>query len=169
MRRKKMNSNLSKRFRVLAMSLALIGTMLVGPMSNTADASADGCTPAPYGSVCIYVTGKGLNVKKISVARSKIDLSLICHYAGEVEIRPPKGRKYSLPVQSQNNCAVGRAWFNWYGNWNFPHGTRIFVHFYEDGKKVGGSPAITVLEKDWLSRAASHFPKIKFPKIKLGW
>lgn len=153
MRRKKMNNNLVKRFRILAMSLALIGTMLLGPMSDTAMATATGCTSGPGGrQVCIKVTGRGLTVNNIRAIETRPFNPLdprtwnnICKYSAKVEvIYPDGGGTKWLERKSRSNCATGAAWFDWPVNAHYPPKTRIKVHFFENGKEMGGAPAITV-------------------------
>jgi hypothetical protein len=147
-----MNSNLSKRFRVLAMSLALIGMMPVGLMNNTAEASATGCTRGDGGKVCISVNGKGLNVKSVRATFQRDGGKEICDYSAKVVVKYPKGGGTELQKKGRSNCTLGApfgiAYFDWNVNRDFPHGSKVYVYFYVRGKDVGGHPAITVKKKD---------------------
>jgi hypothetical protein len=130
--------------------LALLGsiasvvsvTMLSVPVPPAS--AAQGCTPAPFGYVCVTANGKGTRITSVGVQRGKGDKSLICNYRGRVVVTSPSGKTLWSRTSSRNQCTPLRAWFGWKVNRSFPAGSQICSSFYENGTKQGGSPCLTV-------------------------
>ncbi|MDQ3740109.1 MAG: hypothetical protein M3389_04110, partial [Actinomycetota bacterium] len=131
-----------------AAAAVVIGT-LGAPAS--AQASADGCTGAPNGYVCVQVEGESRYVERLGAVRGKANWSGICDYRAKVVVRAPSGRKWRYWSPWHRGCSYGRAWFDWYPRRNFPHESRVCATFYEDGtrrrrgKRQGGVPCVTIL------------------------
>lgn len=109
----------------------------------------DGCTAAPHGYVCVQAVGKrgSTSITKVGVSRGKVDKSFICKYRGEVRVLSPSSKVLWKRTASRQNCAIGRAWFNFDIKGNFPNGSRVCSRFYEGGQQQGGSPCITLKSK----------------------
>lgn len=140
--------------RVNAMRYALpaVAAMAISAGAPApAVASADGCTGAPYGYVCVQVEGEGRYVERLGAVRGKANWSAICDYSARVVVRAPSGRTWRYRSPFHRGCSWGRAWFDWYPRRRFPHESRVCAYFYEDGtrkrhgKRQGGVPCVTIL------------------------
>jgi hypothetical protein len=142
--------------RVLAMRWplpAVAAVVTAGSLGAAAPAgaSAEGCTGAPNGYVCVQVEGESRYVERLGAVRGKASWSAICDYRAKVVVRAPSGRKWVYKSPFHRGCSWGRAWFDWYPRRNFPHNSRVCSWFYEDGsrrrwgKRQGGVPCVTIL------------------------
>jgi hypothetical protein len=126
-------------------SLLLVPLLLATLMPAPAGADSNGCTPASFGSVCIYVRGGGKHVRSWQVGRIKWNPSLICNYSAQVEVRLPDGRRYFWGEKKfHSGCSV-EGHFDWSVDADFPDRTRLCGFWWEDFDKLaGGQPCITV-------------------------
>jgi hypothetical protein len=133
-------------------SLPLLGTVttvmslavLSVPIPPASAGIASGCTPAPYGLVCINALSNGTTIARVKLERGKGEASLICDYKGTVSITSPTGKILWSRTASRQQCTPVYAWFEWDVSRSFPSGSRICSSFYEGGVKQGGSPCLTV-------------------------
>ena len=117
-----------------AASLALAA----GATTPAARADAVGCTPAPYGDVCIFVWGSGLYVSHVQVVRNKIDYSLICDYQGRMTVRNGDGVLLdSRWSRRHSGCTPLKAWFDWYPRRTYPNQSKLCTAFFERGVRQG--------------------------------
>lgn len=140
------------RFDAMRCALpAAAALMITAGAPAPAAASADGCTGAPYGYVCVQVEGERRYVERLGAVRGKANWSAICDYSAKVVVRAPSGRKWRYRSPFHRGCSWGRAWFDWYPRRRFPHNSRVCAYFYEDGtrrrhgKRQGGVPCVTIL------------------------
>ncbi|MGH2721820.1 MAG: hypothetical protein ACRDJO_09480 [Actinomycetota bacterium] len=110
-----------------------------------ARADSNGCTPAPYGTVCIYVRGGGEHVRSWQVGRIKWNPDLVCNYSAQVEVRLPNGKRYFWGERKSHSGCSAEGHFDWSVDENFPDRTRLCGFWWEDHDKLtGGQPCITV-------------------------
>jgi len=93
-----------------------------------------GCTPAPYGDVCISVNGAGLYVSYVACTREYYNPTFICDWSANVWWCCG-----SWDSQVENNCQPGLAYLDFWFNENFPS-TQICCAFFQSGQQQGGSP-----------------------------
>jgi Putative peptidoglycan binding domain len=125
---------------------------LPGNDPNAADLAAPGlhtvggCTGAPFGYVCISMTGVAgtTAVYKASVVRGKADFSLICNFGGRVYVKNPAGKIVWTQAMNHKGCSYGRAWFTFNVFKSFEPGSKVCARFREDGVQQGGEPCVTL-------------------------
>ncbi|GID30473.1 hypothetical protein [Paractinoplanes brasiliensis] len=117
--------------------LSIVGILAV---PTPAMASADSCTGAPNGYVCVYVQGEGAFIDTITVSRGSINIPMgICNWRADAWIDDNTGRQIKFLRYDYAGCNYGRAWVDfplnhaWVGC-----GSRVYAAFYEDGKRQGG-------------------------------
>lgn len=127
-------------------AVLLIPVLLLALFPDRAGADSNGCTPAPYGTICIYVRGGGEHVRSWQVGRINWNPNLICNYSAQVEVRPPHGPpRYFWGERKFHSGCSAEAHFDWTVDQNFPDRTRLCGFWWEDYDKLtGGQPCITV-------------------------
>jgi hypothetical protein len=133
---------------------ALVAATLLGLGGVTvtaapAQASASGCTWAPYGYVCGNVIGSGVRVTEVYVSRGKADPSLICSYRGRMTVWNVEGRKvYDKWTATQSGCVPARAYLTIHrgSTLTFPNNSKLCTNFYEYGVQQGGGTCFAIYQ-----------------------
>jgi hypothetical protein len=126
-------------------ALIVAGSNLGGIGSAPKAEAAQGCTYAPWGYVCTNVRADGTRISGVAVARGSADGSIICNYAAEVKVAPPKGKSYSLGGRKKySGCTPLRAYLSWNVNKTFKSGTRLCGYWYEGNRQIAGASCLTV-------------------------
>lgn len=123
--------------RLLVAAAVLVGALLA---PSGAAANARGCTPAPFGTVCINVQGAGLHVDKVRVERFKSDPELVCDHQGVMWVSDEQGRRVDTRWSLRHpGCSAGVAWHFWDPNRNYPRKGQLCVAFFERDVRQGAA------------------------------
>ena len=136
-----------KRIAAVAATTATAGLALALTSSAPALATAEGCTPAPFGYTCNYTHGKGTRVDRVDVIRGKADKSMICSYSAIVRVADPGGRviyERDSGIVHNGACSPGRAYISFNVRRSFPDGSKICTRFFEGGQQQGGAPCLDI-------------------------
>lgn len=132
-----------QRVRILLVVGAVASALAVSAgAASVAHASAQGCTSASGGYVCTTVNGSGTYVDSVTAIRGKS--GSICRSSAYAYYVPPWGGAYSLGYAARDNCAYGRAWFDFGVRRYLPSGSRVCTKFMELGAPVGGEPCVWI-------------------------
>jgi hypothetical protein len=129
------------------MTVAVAASAWLALPAPTANADAQGCTPAGTGYVCVHVHGSRTNVTTVDVSRGKVGKDGICAYSATIDVTAPSGDSVyhdDTGVIRNGECAYGRAYITLQVQREFPRRSHLCARFFEDGKQQGGAPCETI-------------------------
>lgn len=123
---------------VLIALIAVVGLFAPTP---SAEASAAGCTFAPWGDMCFGVNGSSTWINTARIDRGKVSWEGICDYGAKVEVRQYYGSRpheygvvWADEIWRRGECAIGNAWFDFDIYRSFPHNSKICGIWHENGE-----------------------------------
>lgn len=129
------------------LAMLLLGATPAQASDNLPPDTAENCSTAVGGYVCVNVSTKGTWIDHVHAIRGKLLAGRpfqICRSSAWAYYIPPSGGAYTLAYEEYDPCVYLRANYILRIHRSIPSGSRICVEFKEFGTPVGGEPCVTV-------------------------